>query len=243
MELSGKVVVITGASSGIGAATASHLAGLGARVVLGARRAARLEALAADIHQAGGEALWQETDVTKRDQVRALVELAVQRYGRLDVLINNAGLMAVGSIHKLAVDEWERMVDINLKGVLHGVAAAMPIFQQQQAGHLINLGSLASHKVAPGGAVYSATKFAVRALTEGLRQECPNIRCSLISPGAIATELPYGSSDERTVRALEQAYQTALPAESVAQTIAWTLAQPAAVDINEIIIRPTVQPF
>lgn len=245
--IQGKVVVITGASSGIGEAAARLLAARGAKVVLGARRLERLESLVAHINEAGaqsgGEAACCATDVTRAADVQALVDVAVQRFGRLDVMINNAGLMAIASIHKIRVEEWERMIDINIKGVLYGVAAALPIFQNQKAGHFINVGSIAAHKVAPGGAVYSGTKFAVKAISEGLRQEGGAIRCTLVSPGGVKTELPKGSSDEATVAALEEMYRTALPAESIARAMAYAIEQPPEVDVNEIIVRPAVQAF
>lgn len=242
-NLAGKVVVITGASSGIGEAAARYLAAGSARVVLGARRVERLRAIVAEITAAGGEATMLATDVTHLTEMQALVNHAVERFGRVDVLINNAGLMAVGSILKGRTDEWERMIDINIKGVLNGIAAVLPVFHAQQSGHVINVGSVASHKVAPGGAVYSGTKFAVKAITEGLRQESGAIRCTLISPGAIDTELPSGTSDEATLKRLKEAYQAALPAETIARAMAYAIAQPAEVDVNEIIVRPTVQPF
>lgn len=238
-----KVIVITGASSGIGEATAHHLATRGARVVLGARRSDRLQTIVSEIQAAGGQALAVTADVTNAAEVQALVDAALQEYGRVDVMINNAGLMAVGSIHKVRLDEWQRMVDVNIRGVLHGIAAALPVFQQQQAGHIINVGSIAAHKVAPGGAVYSGTKYAVRAISEGLRQEGGAIRCTLISPGAVDTELPYGSSGEATVKALEAAYQTAIPADTIARAMAYAIEQPPEVDVNEIIVRPVVQGF
>ncbi|MEH6386592.1 SDR family oxidoreductase [Pseudomonas profundi] len=246
--IEGKVIIITGASSGIGEAAARLLAARGAKVVLGARRIERLEALVAEITAAGteasgGEAVCQATDVTSATQVQALVDLALERYGRVDVMINNAGLMAIASIHKVRVEEWERMVDINIKGVLYGIAAALPVFQKQKVGHFINVGSIASHKVAPGGAVYSGTKFAVRAISEGLRQEGGAIRCTMISPGGVKTELPKGSSDQTTVATLEEMYRTALPAETIARAMAYAIEQPPEVDVNEIVIRPAAQAF
>src|SRR5258708_7375352 len=188
--IQGKVVVITGASSGIGETTARHLAGRGAKVVLGARRTDRLAAIVADIERSIGEAVAKTTDVTKRADVEALVQAALQRFGRVDVMVNNAGLMATSPIAKVLVEEWERMVDINIKGVLYGIAAALPLFQRQGSGHFINVASVAGHKVSMGSAVYAGTKFAVRAISEGLRQEVEGIRTTIISPGAVRTELP-----------------------------------------------------
>ena len=190
-NIEGKVVVITGASSGLGEAAARHLAAGGARVVLGARRADRLEALVGEIVAAGGEALAVKVDVTDRAEVANLVDSAVRAYGRIDVLINNAGVMPLSPLERLKVDEWDRMIDVNLKGVLYGIAAALPHMKEQKSGHIINLSSVAGHKLFGGSAVYSATKFGVRALSEGLRQEVKpyNIRTTIISPGAVKTEL------------------------------------------------------
>ena len=152
-------------------------------------------------------------------------------------------ILAMRGDHAAAAEAWSRCIDINIKGVLNGIAAVLPVFHSQQSGHVINVGSVASHKVAPGGAVYSGTKFAVKAITEGLRQEAGAIRCTLISPGAIDTELPSGTSDEATLKRLEDAYKAALPAEVIARAMAYAIAQPAEVDVNEIVVRPTVQPF
>ena len=193
-----KVVVITGASSGIGESTARLLAGSGAKVVLGARRTDRIDALVKDI-TAKGQALRVAVDVTKRSEVEALVQAAIHEHGRVDVIVNNAGIMPIAPIAALKVEEWDRMIDVNIKGLLFGVAAVLPIMQKQKQGHIINMSSVGGFKVwAPGGTVYSATKFAVRAITEGLRMEhkADNIRCTIISPGAVATELPEGSSEE-----------------------------------------------
>ena len=190
--IKGKVVVITGASSGLGEATARMLSAHGATVVLGARRLDRLQKLANELTASGGQALAVATDVTQRDQVQRLVDTAVQKFGRIDVMLNNAGLMPHSPIERLKVDEWERMVDVNIKGVLYGIAAALRYMKQQKSGHIINVSSVAGHKVTPNAAVYCATKYAVRALSEGLRQEIKayNIRTTIISPGAVATELP-----------------------------------------------------
>jgi NADP-dependent 3-hydroxy acid dehydrogenase YdfG len=241
-NIQGKVVVVTGASSGLGEATARHLASKGAKVFLGARRTERLAAVVADIERAGGQAAAMRVDVTQRAQVEAFVQAALQRYGRIDVLVNNAGLMALAPMTKTRVDEWERMVDINIKGVLYGIAAALPVFQRQNAGHFINISSVAGHKVSMGAAVYAGTKFAVRAISEGLRQEVDGIRTTIISPGAVQSELPLGSSDEETAAGLKQFYrEQAIPADAVARAIAYAIEQPADVDINEILLRPTVQ--
>ena len=196
-----KVVVITGASSGIGAATARLLAGNGAKVVLGARRKDRIDALVKEITAKGGSALGFKTDVTRRGDVEALVKGAMDKHGRIDVIVNNSGIMPIAPMAALKVEEWDQMIDVNIKGLLYGVAAALPIMQKQKQGHIINIASVAGFKVfAPGGTVYSATKFAVRAVTEGLRMEhkADNIRCTIISPGAVATELPESSSEEAT---------------------------------------------
>lgn len=245
-NIAGKVVVITGASSGLGEATARHLAGLGAKVVLGARRAGHLERLVAEIRAAGGEAIATTTDVTDRDQVETLVARAIDQYGRIDVMVNNAGYMALAPMARLKVEEWDRMIDINIKGVLNGVAAALPRMQAQGSGHIINVASVAGTKVfSPIGAVYSATKFAVRAISEGLRAEVGSrIRTTVISPGAVASELKHGSSDADSAKAVGEWYSAnEIPAESVARAMAFAISQPPEVDINEILLRPTAQEF
>jgi NADP-dependent 3-hydroxy acid dehydrogenase YdfG len=245
-NIRGKVVVITGASSGIGESTARLLAGNGAKVVLGARRKDRIDAVVQDITARGGSALGFKTDVTKRADVEALAKGAVDEHGRIDVIVNNAGLMPIAPMAALKVEEWDRMIDVNIKGLLYGVAAVLPIMQKQKQGHIINIASVFGFKVfAPGGVVYSATKFAVRAVTEGLRmeQKADNIRCTMISPGAVATEAPEGSSDEATRKNLREFYKMAVPADSIARAIAYAIEQPAEVEIDEVVIRPTVQDF
>lgn len=240
--IQGKVVVITGASSGLGEATARLLAGRGAKVVLGARRTDRLAAVVADIERSGGEAVAKTTDVTRRADVEALVQAALQKFGRVDVMVNNAGLMATSPIARLLVEEWERMVDINIKGVLYGIAAALPLFQRQGSGHFINISSVAGHKISMGSAVYAGTKFAVRAISEGLRQEVDGIRTTIISPGAVRTELPLGISDPESATRIQEFYrQQAISPDAVARAIAYAIEQPADVDINEVLLRPTVQ--
>ncbi|MGA9869042.1 MAG: SDR family oxidoreductase [Acetobacteraceae bacterium] len=243
-NIEGKVVVITGASSGLGEATARHLAAQGASVVLGARRRDRIQALARELTGGGGKAIAMTTDVTHREQVKALVDTAVRTFGRIDVMINNAGLMPQALLERLQIDEWDRMIDVNLKGVLYGIAAALPYMQQQKSGHFINVSSVAGHKVGPGFAVYAATKFAVRALSEGLRQEVTpyNIRTTVISPGAVATELPNSVTDPEAGARIRKFYaEAAIPAESFARAVAFAISQPDEVDINEILFRPTRQ--
>src|ERR1700759_2342388 len=245
-NIADKVVVITGASSGIGESTARLLAGSGAKVVLGARRTDRIDALVMDITAKGGTALGFQADVTKRSEGEALVQGAIHEHGRIDVIVNNAGIMPIALMAALKVEEWERMIDVNIKGLLFGVAAVLPIMQKQKQGHIINMSSVGGFKVwAPGGTVYSATKFAVRALTEGLRMEhkADNIRSTVISPAAIATELPEGSSEEATRKGLREFYKIAIPADSIARAIAYAIEHPADVEIDEVVIRPTALDF
>ena len=243
-NIEGKVVVITGASSGLGEASARLLSAEGATVVLGARRQDRIQSLAEELTAQGGKALAMPTDVARREHVQKLVDAAVEAYGRIDVMINNAGLMPQALLERLKVDEWDRMIDVNLKGVLYGIAAALPHMQRQRAGHFINVSSVAGHRVGPGFAVYAATKFAVRALSEGLRQEVKpyNIRTTVISPGAVATELPNSVTDPEAGARIRKFYaEAAIPAESFARTVAFAMSQPEDVDINEILFRPTRQ--
>ena len=243
-NIEGKVIVITGASSGLGEAAARLLCAEGAIVVLGARRVERIEALAKELTARGGKALALGTDVTKRDQVKKLVDVAVQTYGRIDVLINNAGLMPHSPLERLKIDEWERMIDVNVKGVLYGIAAAMPHMMRQKSGHIINVSSVAGHKVTPAGAVYAATKHAVRALSEGLRQEVKaySIRTTVISPGAVATELPDSITEPDISGDIHKFYESfAIPADSFARAVAFAISQPEEVDVNEILFRPTRQ--
>ncbi|KAF1044240.1 MAG: putative oxidoreductase [Herbaspirillum frisingense] len=241
-----KVVIITGASSGLGEATARHLGALGAKLVLGARRADRLEALVAEITRDGGAAIAVPTDVSRYADVEALVAQGVERFGRVDVLVNNAGTMPLSPMVKVKVDEWDRMIDVNIKGVLYGVAAVLPRFAAQGSGHVINVASVAGIKVLSGlGSVYSATKFAVRALTEGLRSEAPDgVRTTIISPGAVDSELKTHSSDADSSAAVQAWYEAnQIPADSVARAIAYAIEQPANVDISEVVLRPVAQEF
>jgi NADP-dependent 3-hydroxy acid dehydrogenase YdfG len=244
-NIEGKIVVITGASSGLGEATARLLSAQGASVVLGARRADRIQSLADELTGRGGKALAITTDVTHYDQVQKLVDAAVQTYGRIDVVINNAGLMPHSPLERLKIDDWNRMIDVNIKGVLYGIAAALPYMKQQKAGHIINVSSVAGHKVRAGGAVYAATKHAVRALSEGLRQEVKpyNIRTTVISPGALATELPNSVTERDIAENVRKVYEVAIPAESFARAVAFAMSQPEDVDVNEMLFRPTLQEF
>ncbi|HET6499665.1 MAG TPA: SDR family oxidoreductase [Amycolatopsis sp.] len=241
--VSGKVVAIAGASSGIGEATAWQLARRGARVVLGARRVELVEALAARITAGGGEAVAVATDVRSRPDMARLVATAQERFGRLDVLFSNAGSMAVSVLDELRVDDWDLMVDVNLKGVLNGIAAALPVFRAQGSGHFIHTASTAAHKVVPQQAVYAATKTAVKVLTEGLRQEAgPSLRVTLVSPGFTNTEgVGKGGSAETAAALIAQRDAIAMPPEAIASAVAFAIEQPDAVDVGEIVVRPTAQ--
>ncbi|WP_328296919.1 SDR family oxidoreductase [Streptomyces sp. NBC_00435] len=234
-----KVVVITGASSGIGEATARRLAADGHRLFLGARRTDRLDALSREITEAGGTAAFQRLDVTDAVDVRAFVTSARERYGRVDVMVNNAGVMPLSPLAALKLDEWDRMIDVNVRGVLHGIAAALPVMRAQGAGHFVNVASVGAYEVSPTAAVYCATKFAVRAISEGLRQESDGtVRVTLVSPGVTESELADGISDPAAREAMKAYRAVALPASAVADAIAHAVAQPAGVDINEIVVRP-----
>lgn len=239
-----KVVVITGGSSGLGAETARHLVQAGAKVVLGARRLDRLWALAQEL-DLGAEVIVQ-TDVTDRAQVQALVARAVETHGRIDVMLNNAGVMPLAPLETLRVDEWDQTIDVNVKGVLYGIAAALPHMKVQKSGQIINVSSVAGHLVSAGGVVYSASKFAVRAISEGLRKEVKpyNIRSTILSPGAVDTELPASTKAEGMAQAMQAFYEhNAIPASSFARCVLFAISQPEEVDINEILFRPTRQEF
>lgn len=242
-NIENKVVVITGASSGLGEASARRLARDGARLVLGARRIDRLHALAKEL-SLGDDAVLQ-TDVTDRAQVKRLVDHATGKHGRIDVMLNNAGLMPSSRLDLLKIDEWDAMIDVNIKGVLYGIAAALPHMQKQKTGHIINVSSVAGHKVGPGGVVYAATKHAVRVISEGLRQEAKpyNIRTTIISPGAVASELIETITDPMIAESMRKTYEDAIPATSFADMVAVAMSQPQEVDVNEILFRPTVQAY
>ncbi|EPJ87852.1 short-chain dehydrogenase/reductase SDR [Pseudomonas sp. CFII64] len=239
-----KIVVITGASSGIGEATARLLAERGAHVVLGARRTERLQRLCAEIEEAGGSAEYHALDVTDLQSVQALVEQTVARHGRLDVMLNNAGVMPLSKLEALKVQEWNQMIDVNIRGVLHGIAAALPVMQQQRSGQFINIASIGAYAVSPTAAVYCATKYAVRAISEGLRQEVGgDIRVTLVSPGVTESELAESISDEGGRAEMREFRKISIPAEAIARAIAYAIEQPADVDVSEIIVRPTASPF
>jgi len=242
-ELNGKVIAITGASSGIGEATARLLAARGAKVLLGARRADRLAALAKEINEAGGQAHFRVLDVTSRPDVEAFVSEAVSVFGRLDVMVNNAGVMPLAPMEALKFDEWDQMIDVNIRGVLHGIGTALPVMKRQGGGQFVNVSSIGGHVVVPTGAVYCATKFAVLAISEGLRQESTDIKVTVISPGVTETELGSGMSDEAGLQALKEFRKIAIAADDIARAIAFAVEQPAGVDINEIIVRPTASAF
>ncbi|WP_120996009.1 SDR family oxidoreductase [Stutzerimonas urumqiensis] len=242
--IEGKVVAITGASSGIGEATARLLASRGATVVLGARRTERLEQIAGDIRAAGGTAEFRALDVTDRSDVQAFVDFAASRHGRLDVLVNNAGVMPLSKLEALKVDEWDRMIDVNIRGVLHGIAAALPLMQRQRAGQIINMASIGAYAVSPTAAVYCATKFAVRAISEGLRQEVGgDIRVTVVSPGVTESELADSISDEGGRAEMQAFRKIAIPADAIARAVAYAVEQPADVDVSELIVRPTASPY
>ncbi|MFJ6573441.1 SDR family oxidoreductase [Streptomyces sp. NPDC091292] len=236
-----KVVLITGASSGIGEATARRLAAAGHHVVLGARRADRLHALAKEIETRAGDAFALDLDVTDPGSVRSFVAAAHERYGRVDVLVNNAGVMPLSRLDALRVDEWDRMIDVNLRGVLHGIAAVLPIMGAQREGHIVNISSVSGLRVDPTAAVYSATKYAVRALSEGLRQESRDLRVTVISPGLTRSELTESIGDRGVKGAVEGQMGIAIPATAIGDAILYAISQPAEVDVNELVVRPTAQ--
>ncbi|AEF22796.1 SDR family oxidoreductase [Pseudomonas fulva] len=235
-----KVVLITGASSGIGEGCARLLAEKGARVVLGARRVERLEQLVEDIRAAGGQAIARHLDVTDAADVQAFVDAAKAEYGRVDVLLNNAGVMPLSMIEALKLDEWNRMIDVNIRGVLHGIAAALPVMQAQRSGQIINVASIGAYRVSPTAAVYCATKYAVRAISDGLRQEVGgDIRVTLVSPGVVESELADSISDEGARDAMREFRKVAISPSAIARAVAYAIEQPADVDVSELVVRPT----
>lgn len=234
-----KVVLITGASSGIGEATARYLGERGARLMLGARRTERLVALTEDIRGKGGCATWRRLDVTQREDNVAFVEAAVAEYGRVDVIVNNAGVMPLSPMASLKVDEWDRMVDVNVKGVLYGIAAVLPIMNRQGFGQIVNVSSIGGLRVSPTAAVYCATKFAVRAISDGLRQENDTLRVTSICPGVVTSELADTITDPIAAEAMKTYRSIALDPEAIAAAIAYAIEQPSDVDVSEIVVRPT----
>ena len=246
-NIRGKVAIVTGASSGLGESTARHLAARGAKVVLAARRTDRLDAVVAEIRAAGGEAIAVVTDVAQRADLERLAAASVDAFGRIDVLVNNAGVMPLSPIDKLKVDEWDRTIDINIKGVLYGIAAVLPRMKAQGSGHIVNIASIAGMKVfTPIGTVYSATKYAVRAISEGLRVEVGNsgVRVTIVSPGAVESELKLHTTDADAAAGVNAFYEAnQIPADSVARAIVYAVEQPANVDINEVVLRPVSQEF
>jgi NADP-dependent 3-hydroxy acid dehydrogenase YdfG len=242
-SLEGKVIAITGASSGIGETTARLLAERGAHVVVGARRTERLEKLVADINARGGSARFRAVDVTSREDTRIFVDFAKAEFGRLDVLVNNAGVMPLSNMAEVKVDEWDRMIDVNIRGVLHGIAAVLPDMKARGNGQIINVASIGAHVVVPTGAVYCATKYAVWAISEGLRQENPDVRVTTISPGVVATELGDDISDATARDFVKELRKKALTPDAIARAIAYAVEQPDEVDVNEVVVRPTVSAF
>ncbi|MGM0878522.1 MAG: SDR family oxidoreductase [Bacillota bacterium] len=238
-----KVVIITGTSSGIGESAAKELASKGAKLVLAARREERLKKLQEEIQHNGGQAIYKGTDVTSHEQMEELAEVALKEFGKIDVLVNNAGLMPNSFLYNKKIDDWNKMIDVNIKGVLYGIAAVLPSMRERKSGHIINLSSVAGHFVGAGSAVYAGTKFAVRAISEGLRKEefGNNIRTTIISPGMVKSELTESITDINFKPMIEKMYEGAIEAESIARAIAFAIEQPSDVAINEMIIRPTSQ--
>lgn len=243
MGIAGRVVIVTGASSGIGEAVALRLADEGAAVVLGARRIDKLDGLVARIEGSGGRVAARTCDVTKRADLGALAALAIERFGRIDAIVNNAGVMPISRLDIFDVEGWERTIDTNIKGVLYAIAAVLPHMKHQKSGHIISIASVAGHKINGGSAVYAASKFSVRVISEALRQEvtADGIRVTVVSPGATQSELFDKIHDPASQKRLEGAAEIALPADSVARAILYAMNEPDAVDINEIVIRPQAQ--
>ena len=237
-----QVVLITGASSGIGAVTAKRLAKGGAKIMLGARREGRLKELVAEIEKQGGEAAYKVTDVTDHDQCLALAQACIEKFGRVDTLFNNAGLMPLSPMASRKVDEWDRMVDVNIKGLLYAIDSVLVHMLERGTGHIINVSSVAGHVAMPAGAVYCGTKFAVRAITESLRQEVKGkVRCTIISPGATATELTDTITHDKVKERIGEVFKMAMDPDAIARAVEYAMEQPAEVAVNEIIVRPTAQ--
>lgn len=238
-RIENKIILITGASSGIGEAVARSFARAGATVVLGARRVERLKVLADEINASGGKAIYKSLDVTSRADVQAFADAALDAFGRIDVIINNAGIMPLSPMASLKVDEWDQMIDVNVRGVLHGIAAVLPAMNEQQSGQIINVSSIGGLAVSPTAAVYCATKYAVRAISDGLRQENEKIRVTCVYPGVVESELAATITDPVAAQAMESYRQIALKPEAIADAIVHVITQPADVDTSEIVVRPT----
>ncbi|EPX1412351.1 SDR family oxidoreductase [Cronobacter sakazakii] len=237
-----KVILLTGASSGIGEATARLLAAQGYRLLIGARRTDRLAALCEELRFNGAQIDYAALDVTKLDSMEAFVQTALDKYGQVDAFINNAGVMPLSPLASLKVDEWNQMLDVNVRGVLHGIAAVLPVMQARNRGQIINIASIGAYRVSPTATVYCATKYAVRAITDGLRQENETIRVTLISPGVVESELATHITDETARVAMDDFRRIALPADAIARAIAYAIEQPDNVDVSEIVVRPTASP-
>jgi NADP-dependent 3-hydroxy acid dehydrogenase YdfG len=237
-----KIILVTGASSGIGEAVAAHLAAQGHHVVAGARREDRLTGLADRVREAGGSIDVRRLDVTDRADVAAFVDAAVAEHGRVDVFVNNAGVMPLSRLDALLVEQWDQMIDVNVRGLLHGIAATLPHFQRQGGGHFITVASIGAHEVVPTGAVYCATKYAAWAITEGLRQEAdPSIRVTTVSPGVVESELAESITDSTAADAMRDYRAAAISPDAIARAIAYAVGEPADVDVNELIVRPARQ--
>lgn len=241
--IEGKVILVSGASSGIGEGTARELAKRGAKVVLGARRTDRLERLAKEINDAGGTARFRALDVTSQEDFAAFVEFARKEFGKIDVLVNNAGIMPLSPMEALKIGEWNQMIDVNIRGVLHGIAAVLPLMKQQKSGQIVNVSSIGGHATFPTAAVYCATKYAVVAISDGLRQESTDIRVTVVSPGVVESELASTITHETTKAYMDDFRKVALKPDAIARAIAYAVEQPADVDVSEIIVRPTASAF
>jgi NADP-dependent 3-hydroxy acid dehydrogenase YdfG len=238
-----KVILITGASSGIGEGAARLLAAQGHRLVIGARRTDRLVELTESLQSAGGIVRYRELDVTSSEDVAAFARFALDTFGRIDVLVNNAGVMPLSPLNALKVTEWNRMIDVNIRGVLHGIAAVLPAMEQQGQGQIVNISSIGGLSVTPTAAVYCATKFAVRAISDGLRQETDKVRVTVICPGVVESELADSISDDTARSAMQEFRRIAIAPDAIARAIAYAVEQPADVDVSEIVVRPTASPF
>ncbi|MDU5473247.1 MULTISPECIES: SDR family oxidoreductase [Pantoea] len=241
--MSNKVILITGASSGIGAGIARELAASGATLLLGARRVDRLETLAAELKQQGAEVAVAALDVTSRASVQQFAEVALEKWGRIDVMINNAGVMPLSPLASLKVDEWDQMIDVNIKGVLYGIAAVLPPMLAREAGHIINIASIGALSVSPTAAVYCATKFAVRAISDGLRQENTQLRVTCIHPGVVESELASTITDSAAAALMDDYRSIALQPAAIGRAVRFAIEQPDDVDVSEIVVRPTRSPY